>query len=94
MMSFDFDPLDLVKVSCVIENKSNKMGLFIKRYHHDDVLLFNVMHGWSPIFRHDTLSVDKLRSVLPYITVCFLKCERFSTFLPVFFLLLRSQVDD
>ena len=56
-MSLCFDSLLFIEVACIVENKVDKAAIFMKSNENDDILLFDVMHGWSPIFNHDTLSV-------------------------------------
>ena len=56
-MSLCFDSLLFIEVACIVKNKVDKVAIFMKSNENDDILLFDVMYGWSPIFYHDTLSV-------------------------------------
>ena len=56
-MPFCFDSLLFIEVASIVENKVDKVAIFMKSNENDDILLFDVMHGWSPIFNHDTFSV-------------------------------------
>ena len=93
-MPFCFDSLLFIEVASIVENKVDKVAIFMKSNENDDILLFDVMHGWSPIFNHDTFPVYKLGSFFPYIKISFLESEWFSAFLWIFLFFVGSQIKD
>ena len=89
VMSLNINSLELIKVICIVENQADRDFIF-KSYENYNILLFNKMDSWSPVFYNDTFSIHKLRSFFPYVEVCFSECEWLSETLPIFLFFIWS----